>query len=184
MFKSYLNCKYTIFNEFYEEKLKLQRTEDTESDKLRLAKGNEFENDYFKELQKKYSKVVDLKKGDEKTSKDDIAKETIKCMKEGYEIIRGGYLIDGKWRGEFDFLEINRDVKSNLGDYSYEVSDTKNTTKVKPDHIFQVAIYADLLEKIQGIKSKNFNIVLKEMKKESIELENVSEFVLMQKKKI
>ena len=133
MFKSYLNCKYTIFNEFYEEKLKLQRTEDTESDKLRLAKGNEFENDYFKELQKKYSKVVDLKKGDEKTSKDDIAKETIKCMKEGYEIIRGGYLIDGKWRGEFDFLEINRDVKSNLGDYSYEVSDTKNTTKVKPD---------------------------------------------------
>ncbi len=183
MFKSYLNCKYTIFNEFYEEKLKLKRTEDTESDKLRLAKGNEFENDYFKELQKKYSKVVDLKKGDEKTSKDDIAKETIKCMKEGYEIIRGGYLIDGKWRGEFDFLEINRNVKSNLGDYSYEVSDTKNTTKVKPDHIFQVAIYADLLEKIQGIKSKNFNIVLKEMKKESIELESVSEFVLMQKKK-
>jgi predicted RecB family nuclease len=183
MFKSYLNCKYTIFNEFYEDKLQLKRKEVTESDKLRLAKGNEFENDYFKELQRKYSKVVDLKKGDQKISKEDIAKETIKCMKEGYEIIRGGYLIDDKWRGEFDFLEINRNIKSNLGDYSYEVSDTKNTTKVKPDHIFQVAIYADLLEKIQGIKSKNFNIVLKEMKKESIELENVSEFVLMQKKK-
>jgi hypothetical protein len=53
MFKSYLNCKYTIFNEFYEVKLKLKRTEDTESDKLRLAKGNQFENDYLKELQKK-----------------------------------------------------------------------------------------------------------------------------------
>ena len=57
MFKSYLNCKYTIFNEFYEEKLKLKRTEDTESDKLRLAKGNEFENDYFKELQKNIRKL-------------------------------------------------------------------------------------------------------------------------------
>ena len=63
MFKSYLNCKYTIFNEFYEDKLQLKRKEVTESDKLRLAKGNEFENDYFKELQRKYSKVVDLKKG-------------------------------------------------------------------------------------------------------------------------
>ena len=91
MFKSYLNCKYTIFNESYEEKLKLKRTEDTESDKLRLAKGNQFENDYLKELQKKYSKVIDLKKGDKKTSKEEIAKETIKCMKEGYEVIRGGY---------------------------------------------------------------------------------------------
>jgi hypothetical protein len=130
MFKSYLNCKYTIFNESYEEKLKLKRTEDTESDKLRLAKGNQFENDYLKELQKKYSKVIDLKKGDKKTSKEEIAKETIKYMKEGYDIIRGGYLIDGKWRGEFDFLEINRNVKSNLGNYSYEVSDTKNTTKI------------------------------------------------------
>ena len=182
MFKSYLNCKYTIYNEFYERKLKLKRKEVNESDKLRFAKGNQFENDYLKELEKKYSKVIDLKK-DKKTPKEEIAKETIKCMKEGYEVIRGGYLIDEKWRGELDFLEINRNVKSKLGDYSYEISDTKNTTKIKPDHIFQVTTYANLLEKIQGIKSKNFHIVLKEMKKESVELESVSEFVLMQKKK-
>ena len=155
MFKSYLNCKYTIYNEFYERKLKLKRKEVNESDKLRFAKGNQFENDYLKELEKKYSKVIDLKK-DKKTPKEEIAKETIKCMKEGYEVIRGGYLIDEKWRGEFDFLEINRNVKSKLGDYSYEISDTKNTTKIKPDHIFQVTTYANLLEKIQGIKSKNF----------------------------
>ena len=145
MFKSYLNCKYTIFNEFYEDKLKLKRKEDTESDKLRLAKGNEFENNYFKELQKKYSKVVDLKKGDQKTSKEDIAKETIKSMKEGYEIIRGGYLIDGKWRGEFDFLIINKNTKSKLGDYSYEIIDTKNSNKPKPDHIIQLGMYSFLL---------------------------------------
>ena len=111
MFKSYLNCKYTIYNEFYERKLKLKRKEVNESDKLRFAKGNQFENDYLKELEKKYSKVIDLKK-DKKTPKEEIAKETIKCMKEGYEVIRGGYLIDEKWRGEFDFLEINKKNKS------------------------------------------------------------------------
>jgi uncharacterized protein len=183
MFKNYLNCKYTIFNEFYQEKLNLKRKEDTESDKLRFAKGIQFENDYFEELKKKYSKVIDLKRNDKKTSQEEIAKKTIECMKEGYEVIRGGYLIDEKWRGEFDFLEINKNIKSQLGNYSYVVSDTKNTSKVKPDHIFQVVIYENLLEKVQGVKSKNFNIILKGMKKESIELENVSEFVLMQKKK-
>jgi len=183
MFKSYLNCKYTIFNEFYEEKLKLKKKELTEGTKLRLAKGNQFENNYFKELKKKYSKVIDLKEKDKDIPKEEIARKTIECMKEGYEVIRGGYLMDDKWRGEFDFLEINKDIKSQLGNYSYEVSDTKNTTKVKPDHIFQVATYAGLLEKVQGIKSKNFHIVLKEMKKESVEFESVSEFVLMQKKK-
>jgi uncharacterized protein len=182
MFKNYLNCKYTIFNELYEEKLKLKRKELSETDKVRLAKGNEFENEYLKELQKKYTKVIDLKK-DKKSSKEEIAKQTIKYMKEGYEVIRGGYFIDNKWKGEFDFLEINRDVRSKLGDYSYEVLDTKNTTKIKPDHIFQVAIYAELLEKVQEIQSKNFYIVLKKMKKEGMKLNNVSDFVQMQKKK-
>lgn len=182
MFKNYLNCKYTIFNEFYEEKLNLKRKELSETDKIRLAKGNEFEDEYLRELQKKYKKVIDLKK-DKKSSKDEIAKQTIKYMKEGYEVIRGGYFIDNNWKGEFDFLEINRNIKSKLGDYSYEVLDTKNTTKVKPDHIFQVAIYAELLEKVQGIQSKNFYIVLKQMKKEGMKLNSVSDFVQMQKKK-
>ncbi len=62
MFKNYLNCKFTIFNEFYEEKLNLKRKEISEIDKIRLAKGNEFENEYLKVLQKKYKKVIDLKR--------------------------------------------------------------------------------------------------------------------------
>ena len=165
MFKNYLNCKYKIYNEFYQEKLGLKRREDSESDKLRFAKGIQFENNYFEELKKKYSKVIDLKRNDKKTTQEDIAKKTIECMKEGYEVIRGGYLIDEKWKGEFDFLEINKKIKSKLGNYSYEVSDTKNTSKVKSDHIFQVVIYDNLLEKIQGVKSKDFHIILKEMKK-------------------
>ena len=47
MFKNYLNCKYKIYNEFYQEKLNLKKREDSESDKLRFAKGIQFENDYF-----------------------------------------------------------------------------------------------------------------------------------------
>ena len=61
-------------------------------------------------------------------------------MKDGYEIIYGGWLTDGKWRGEFDFLEINRN-KNLTCDYSYTVIDTKNSTEIKGDHIYQVGVY-------------------------------------------
>ena len=53
-------------------------------------------------------------------------------MKEGWEVIHGGYLKRGKWRGEFDFLIINRDLKPKFGDYSYEVIDTKNSNTHVP----------------------------------------------------
>ena len=68
-------------------------------------------------------------------------------MKQGYEIIYGGWLTDGKWSGEADFLEINKTIKSKLGAYFYEVIDTKNSKKIRGDHIYQVGIYSDLLKK-------------------------------------
>ena len=106
-------------------------------------------------------------------------------MKEGYEVIRGGYFYDEKqkWNGESDFLIINKNIKSKLGSYSYEVVDTKNTTHVTTEHIFQITSYEDLLKKIQGISNKNFYVVLKGMKKEAVQLDKVIEFVSMHKSK-
>jgi len=183
LFKSYLNCKYKIFNELNEERLGIKRKEISKSDLRLFDKGNQFEEDYFKELKQQYSKVIDIK--NPKDSKDVRAKKTIDCMKNGYEVIRGGYFYDenNKWNGESDFLIINKNVKSKLGNYSYEVSDTKNTTRVKTEHIFQITIYEDLIKKIQGISNKNFYVVLKGMKKEPVQLDKVIEFVSMHKKK-
>lgn len=182
-FKNYLHCKYKIFNEYYEDKLGIKRKEISKSDRLLFEKGDQFEEDYFKKLKKEYSKVIDIK--NHKESKEDRAKKTINCMKEGYEVIRGGYFYDEKqkWNGESDFLIINKNIKSKLGSYSYEVVDTKNTTHVKTEHIFQITIYEDLLKKIQGISNKNFYVVLKGMKKEAVQLDKVIEFVSMHKSK-
>ena len=76
-------------------------------------------------------------------------------------IIYGGFLISGSWSGELDFLEINRNVKSKLGNYSYEIIDTKNSLKVKGDHIYQLGVYAYLLKNIQGTLPEKFYILLK-----------------------
>ena len=110
----------------------------------------------LKELKKKFKKVIDLKNSD--LSKEEKVPKTIQAMKEGWEIIYGGYLKRDKWRGEFDFLIINRNLKSKFGDYSYEVIDTKNSNKPKPDHIIQLGMYTYILEGTQGVLPKRFTI--------------------------
>ena len=72
---------------------------------------------------------------------------------------------------------------SNLGDYSYEISDAKNTSKIKPDHIFQLSVYSDLLEKVQGIRPLKSHIILKDMEKHSVSSDSVFDFYKLNKKK-
>ena len=174
MLKSYLSCKYTIFNEVNEKKLNLKKIELSKNDQLRLEKGNIHEKNYLKELKKKYKKVIDLKSS--KLSKEEKVPQTIQAMKEGWEVIHGGYLKRDKWIGEFDFLIINKDLKSKFGDYSYEVIDTKNSNKPKPDHIIQLGMYTYMLEQTQGVLPKRFTIVLKDMIEEDVQVNQVNEF--------
>ena len=86
------------------------------------------------------------------------------------------------WIGELDFLEINNAVKSNLGNWSYEIIDTKYSSKVKGDHIYQGCLYSLLLFEIQGIHSNNFYIVLKDFNKEAVKHSEVYESFLFHKK--
>ena len=123
MLKKYLGCKYIIFNEINEKKLNLKKIELNINDKLRFEKGNQHEKDYLKELKKKHKKVLDLKNSD--LTREEKISKTIQAMKEGWEIIHGGWLKKDKWTEEFDFLIINKELKSKFGDYSYEVIDTK-----------------------------------------------------------
>ena len=75
MLKSYLSCKYIIFNEVNEKKLNLKKIELTKNDQLRLEKGNIHEKNYLKELKKKYKKVIDIKNSD--LSKEEKISKTI-----------------------------------------------------------------------------------------------------------
>ena len=108
--------------------------------------------------------------------------ETIKALEDGYELIYGGWLQSGNWSGELDFLEINKNVQSNLGNYSYEIIDTKNSSKVKGDHIYQVCLYSFLLKEAQGTLADNFYILLKDKSKELIKLKEVYDTFLLHKK--
>ncbi len=174
MLRRYLSCKYKIFNEINEEKLKLKRIELKTNDKLRIERGNIHEKEYFKELKKKLKKTLNLK--DQKLTKEEKISKTVQAMKEGFDIIFGGCLKRDKWSGEFDFLIINKDQESRFGDYSYEVIDTKYSNKPKPDHIIQLGSYTFMLEATQGVLPKKFIIVLKNMVQEEVQVHQVNQF--------
>ena len=118
MLTRFINCKHIISNEHNEKSLKLLRKKRTITDELKIEKGLLHEALYFKELKKKYSKVKDIKSL-KNLSKSEKIKETVKALREGYELIYGGWLESGNWSGELDFLEIDKKNKSQLGDYGY-----------------------------------------------------------------
>lgn len=77
------------------------------------------------------------------------AEATRAAMAEGADIIYQAAFVSGQWGGWADFLE-RVEVPSALGEYSYEVSDTKLKRRAHPKHVLQLVLYSDLLAEVQG----------------------------------
>ena len=59
-FKNWLSCNYTIINEINDKKLK--KKERSKTEEIRTERGDEFEENIYKELIKKYPKHIKIKK--------------------------------------------------------------------------------------------------------------------------
>ena len=143
---NFVSCKYHIKNDWLKEELKLNKKEKSANLKLRIEYGIKHEADHFKLLKAKNKKHITI---DPNQSPEKKYAETIQALKDGYDLIYKAYLIDKNFRGEVDFL-LKVKNKSKLGDYSYEVHDTKITKNLRPKHVLQITGYSYLLSKIQG----------------------------------
>jgi len=111
--------------------------------------------------------VLELKRA----SRMDMAADTIKAMKAGQEVIVQGYLAHGQFAGVSDYL-VKVSGKSRLGDYHYEVWDTKLSRKLKPYFAIQLCCYVEMLEIIQGVKPKYIVVVLGDNKRKYLSVDN------------
>ena len=84
---------------------------------------------------------------------------TLLAMKQGIDVIAQARLDAGDFMGYADFL-IKVDGASRLGDFHYEVWDTKLSNHLKPAHAVQLCCYAEMLERIQGVRPENIEVVL------------------------
>ena len=86
------------------------------------------------------------------------AEETVSAMRSGASIISQGVLLDGQWGGRADILK-RVDTPSCLGDWSYEVIDTKLARQTKVGSVLQLCLYTDLVAKVQGCVPENMYVV-------------------------
>lgn len=90
--------------------------------------------------------------------------KTLEAMKEGVEVIVQARLKLDQFAGFADFLvKVIHDsgqTPSKLGNWHYEVWDTKLAIHVKPTFIIQLCCYAQMLENIQGILPQSITVAL------------------------
>jgi len=87
------------------------------------------------------------------------AADTVAALRAGADVIYQACLTDGYWTGWADFL-VRVDLPSTLGDYSYEVVDTKLAREAKGGALLQILLYSDLLAQIQGIAPAEVHLQL------------------------
>ena len=85
--------------------------------------------------------------------------ETLAAMRTGADVIFQATFFDGRWRGHADFLYRTDRPSPVLGDYSYDIADTKLSRGVKAAAILQMCVYADLLARLQGVPPETVYVV-------------------------
>lgn len=84
---------------------------------------------------------------------------TIQAMHSGVEVIYQAALSCDSFSGYADFL-VKVEGASALGDFHYEVWDSKLASSVKPYFVVQLCCYAEMLERIQKVLPQNITVVL------------------------
>lgn len=120
--------------------------EDGEDAVLLQRQGDAHEAAHLARLKAAGRGVVEIARGDLATD----AAATRAALARGAEVVFQGAFLSGAWGGWSDFLQ-RVDRPSALGDFSYEVADTKLKCSVAPKHVLQLVLYSDLLAEVQGV---------------------------------
>lgn len=142
-------------------------------------KGIEFEANYLQKLKDDGKTVAEISKEDPHHAE----KHTIDSMKEGVDVIYQARLKEeGKWSGWADFL-IKVDSPSDLGNWSYEVWDTKLANETKAGTILQIGLYSERVGQIQGL-SPEFMGVIKPSGQETYRFDEYSAYIRLVKRNL
>lgn len=85
--------------------------------------------------------------------------QTIAAMRAGAEVIVQGAFLQGVWSGRTDVL-VRVSTPSDLGDWSYEVVDTKLARETKGGTVLQLCLYSDLLTNAQSRQPEQMHVVI------------------------
>ncbi|HET8595769.1 MAG TPA: TM0106 family RecB-like putative nuclease, partial [Intrasporangium sp.] len=112
-------------------------------------------------------RYLDLLRGEGRTIEDIAAlgldqraaeAATVDAMRRGVDVIYQATFFDGHWVGYADFL-LRVDEPSGLGEWRYDIADTKLARRLKVPALLQMATYAARLETLQGVPPRWLTVV-------------------------
>ncbi len=122
---------------------------------LRRELGDRHEKAYVDHLRSQGLEVVDL--GEHSDVKEAV-RRTREAARAGAGVIVQAALEEGRWGGRPDLL-VRVEARSALGNWAYEVADTKLAQETRASTVLQLALYADLLRTVQGRPAGRMHVV-------------------------
>lgn len=134
----------------------LPKTADSDEMVLIQDKGFEHEGRYLELLRVQHGEVVDLKSDG---SDAQAFSSTKAALHSGAQVLFQPTFLSAPWVGHADFL-VRVDTPSQLGDFSYEVVDTKLSRTSRAKFLLQLCLYSELLSEVQGVMPRHMYVVL------------------------
>jgi len=136
------------------------RGADTVDDALNLvfSKGMEHERAYLRRLSRAGLTVTEIPTRYDVAGRIEAEQQTLAAMRAGAEVIYQATFYDGQWGGQADFL-LRTDRPGELGEWSYDIADTKLARRLKVPALLQMATYAERLATLQGVRPEFLTVV-------------------------
>ena len=144
---------------------------------LLQERGDAHEKAFLERLRAEGRSIKEIDKSDLRTPDELRAAEaqTMAAMARGVDVIYQATFFDGRWRGHADFL-LRVEGPSDLGDWHYEVADTKLALSVKGSALLQVCVYSERLARIQGREPLQVHVVTGDSTTHTLRLDDFAAF--------
>src|SRR5664280_29870 len=123
-----------------------------------FRKGMDHERAYLQHLRHQGLVVTEIPARYDVAGRIDAEQQTLGAMRAGADAIYQATFYDGHWGGRADFL-LRTDRPSDLGNWSYDIADTKLARRLKVPALLQMATYAERLDRLQGARPQFLTVV-------------------------
>ena len=153
--------------------------EDSDDAALLQKQGDAHEAAHLAKLKASGVPVVEIARSD----LADNAATTCAVLAGGPQIVFQGALLSDIWGGWSDFLE-RVERPSDLGSFSYEVTDTKLKQRPHSKHVLQRVLYSDLLTEIQGVAPEFAHVELDDGSRAELRLTDYQAYARMARQRL
>jgi predicted RecB family nuclease len=171
----FLGCRHCVVLDLANLAQPLEKAAPSAASSLLAEMGSAHERSYLERLRAAGKSIIEIP-SDGDAHRDERLAITKEKLFSGADVIYQAALEYRQWAGYADFL-IKVDTPSELGEFSYEVLDTKLSRHAEPRYLVQLGVYSDLLAQAQGIEPVSAHLVLGDGRHESFRTSHFSAYV-------